>query len=263
MLSVSRVKKLLTRNRLAITFMRMLNFSLGNAKLRKGEAIFDLPAGHSCPFALRCKSSANKVTGRIKDGPFTEFRCYAASGEARSTAARRLRWHNFNLLRKCKGTSDMASLIANCLPLSTRIRIHSSGDFFSQAYFDAWLMVARQFPERTFYAYTKAIPFWVARLGQIPSNFKLVASYGGTHDALMKQHNLKNCTVFGYKHEAEAAGLAIDTDDSHAYQGDENFALVVHNTQPAGSPMAAAWQYQKTVGHGGYSRNQRKESKWN
>jgi hypothetical protein len=232
----------------------MLKFSLGNAKLRKGEAIFDLPAGHACPFANLCKSSANRITGKITDGPHTQFRCYAATGEARSSAARKVRWHNFDTLRKCKSASNMASLIANCLPLSLRIRIHSSGDFFSQAYFDAWIIVARQFPERTFYAYTKAIPFWVKRLGNIPNNLKLNASYGGTHDDLIVQYQLKSCLVVPSEEQARELGLEIDHDDTHAWQGTKHFALLIHGTQPAGSPMAKAWEKVKREGHGGYTR---------
>lgn len=231
----------------------MLKFSLGNAKLKRGEAIFDLPAGHSCPFAKLCRSSANRITGRITDGPHTEFRCYAATGEARSKAARKMRWKNFTTLRKCNGASDMASLISNSLPLSSRIRIHSSGDFFSQAYFDAWLMVARQFPERIFYAYTKALPFWVKRLNDIPSNFKLVASYGGVNDNLIAIHELKSCRVVGSEQEAKNLGLELDNDDSHAWQGNADFALLIHATQPAGSPMSKAWELVK-ASHGGYTR---------
>jgi len=231
----------------------MLHFSLGNAKLRGVTAIFDLPAGHSCPFACLCKSSANRVTGRITDGKDTQFRCYAATGEARSSAARKLRWKNFTELRG-KTASDMASLIANCLPDTFKIRIHSSGDFFSQAYFDAWLMVARQFPERTFYAYTKALPFWVNRLTVIPSNFKLVASYGGTHDILIPSYGLKSCRVVASEAEAESLGLEIDHDDTHAWQDTGDFALLIHGTQPAGTPMAKAWELVKREGKGGYAR---------
>lgn len=238
----------------------MLKFSIGNAKLQGVTAIFDLPAGHSCPFANLCKSSAHKITGRITDGPNTQFRCYAASGEARSNAARRTRWNNFNLL-KGKSASNMASLIANCLPETLKVRIHSSGDFFNQDYFDAWIIVARQYPERIFYAYTKAIPFWIKRYGEIPPNLVLTASYGGTHDNLIKTYGLKSCRVVGSEAEATALGLELDHDDTHAWKGTENFALLVHGTQPAGSVMGKAWAKLQREGKGGYTR-EKKETAW-
>jgi hypothetical protein len=171
-----------------------LKFAFGNGKLGRAVAIFNLPAGHSCPFASQCQSFADRLTGRIKDGPNTVFRCYAASLETRPNV-RRAHWHNFDLIRKAKSVSAITDLIAKNLPEAIRYRIHSSGDFFSQDYFDAWINVARMNPSSIFYAYTKALPYWVKRLGTIPPNFILNASYGGKHDDLIAQYNLKSVKV--------------------------------------------------------------------
>lgn len=118
----------------------MLKFAFGNGKLSRMTAIFDLVAGHSCPFANECRSSANRLTGKITDGPNAVIRCYAAMLETRP-AVRKAHWHNFEQV-KGKTTSQLVSLITNCLPEALRYRIHSSGDFFSQVYFDAWLQFA-------------------------------------------------------------------------------------------------------------------------
>ena len=40
-------------------------------------------------------------------------------------------------------------------------RIHESGDFWSELYFQAWLEVARQHPNIKFYAYTKQLSYWL------------------------------------------------------------------------------------------------------
>lgn len=218
----------------------MLKFAYGNLKLSKGTAIFNLPAGHSCPFAKSCLAFADRKTGKITDGPDTEFRCYAASLETRPHV-RAAHWHNFEQVRG-KTTAQLTSLIANCLPEAVRYRIHSSGDFFSQAYFDAWLAVARMHPTRTFYAYTKALPYWIKRLGSIPKNFILTASKGGTHDALIEAYGLKSATVVPDDETAENMGLPVDHDDTNAWQHGEDFALVIHGTQPAGSSWAKAWR---------------------
>lgn len=37
------------------------------------------------------------------------------------------------------------------------VRIHESGEFYSQAYVDKWLSIAKQLPSFTFYAFTKRI----------------------------------------------------------------------------------------------------------
>lgn len=217
-----------------------LIFSRGNKKLIYGQVIFNLPAGHSCPFAKNCQSFADRKTGKIRGGKNTVFRCYAASVEAVYTSARRNNWSNFDLL-KGKSKLEMTAILVRDLPAGILYRIHSSGDFFNQDYFDAWLEVARVFPNRRFYAYTKAIPFWIKRLKEIPANFVLNASYGGTHDSLIEKHNLKSVRVVYSEQEAKDLNLEIDHDDSHAYEGEKNFALLIHGTQPIGSNACKAW----------------------
>ena len=203
-------------------------------------AIFSLPAGHSCPFAKECFSKADRKTGRITDGPDTVFRCYAASLETRP-AVRAAHWHNFDLLKSKKTIGELTDFLSKQIPEALRYRVHSSGDFYSLAYFDAWMNVARMFPQTIFYAYTKALPFWVLRKDSIPANFRLVASYGGTHDHLIPAHGLRYSKVVKSESEAKKLGLNVDKDDSIAYGTNDSFALVVHGTQPKGTVWAKAW----------------------
>lgn len=163
-----------------------LIFGKGNAKLDKSTAIFSLPAGHSCPGALECLAKVNRATGKLSDGENTVFRCYATAAEYMFPNVRRSRWNNFEALKSCKGFIQMADLIESNLPSgATRVRIHQSGDFFSQNYFDAWTLVAERNPQTIFYAYTKALMYWVSRIKTIPANFKLTASRGGRFDDLI------------------------------------------------------------------------------
>ena len=231
-----------------------LKFSKGNAKLKGDTAIFSLPAGHTCPAALLCSSRAHKDTGKLTDGPQCLFRCYAASAENLFRNIRVSRWRNFEALQACKGITAMATLINRSLPRKgiKLVRIHSSGDFYSQSYFDAWLAVAKINPAIVFYAYTKALPFWVNRLADIPSNFKLVASLGGRYDAMIEQHSLRNARVVFSEAEAIKANLPIDHDDTHAWQGNGNFALLLHGTQPKGSQASKDLYSLRKQGKGGY-----------
>jgi hypothetical protein len=231
----------------------LLSFARGNAKLEKTTAIFSLPAGFTCPAAMLCLSRADKLTGKITDGPKTQFRCYAANSENLFPNVRKSRWANFEKL-KGKSIAEMATLIEASIPRKniTLVRIHSSGDFFNQDYFDAWLLVASRNPHQTFYAYTKALNFWVSRLKSIPENFKLVASRGGRYDNLIEAYKLRNVTVVFTKGEARKMKLPIDHDDTFAWRENKNFALLLHGTQPKGSQAALAWQQIKTTGGGGY-----------
>jgi hypothetical protein len=229
-----------------------LSFSNGNAKL-KGIHTFSLPAGWSCPGANLCLSKVNKLTGKIKDGINTQFRCYAASAEALFPNVRKSRWNNFELLKKCAGVDEMVNLILSSLPKKAKIiRAGQSGDFYSQNYFDAWLKVAAIKKDIIFYAYTKSIPFVFARKDVIPNNFKVVASKGGKYDDLIEKNNLRFAEVVFSKNEAKEKGLKLDKTDSIAYKGKTSFGLLLHNTQPAGTLAAKAWQNIKLNEGGGY-----------
>ena len=218
----------------------LLKFSGSNAKLKgQGYAIFDLPAGYTCPGALDCMTKANKETGKIKDGACQKFRCFAASLEAIFANTRKSRWHNLELLRAARTVNGMFELLReSIIPARNGYRWHASGDFFSQTYFDAFLKLAADRPRKLFYAYTKSLPFWVkaGAEGRIPENVVLTASRGGNYDDLIKEHSLREVVTVYHPDQAKAMGLEIDHDDSLARNPHVNkFALLIHGTQPANS----------------------------
>ena len=162
------------------------------------------------------------------------------------------------------------------------LRVHVSGDFYAQSYFDAWMIAATDNPDITFYSYTKSLPYWIKARenGTIPSNYKLVASYGGKKDALIGENGFKFAKVcfspdeakyyptlsadaadypltgermedgtplraFTYKDSdgniISRTGLTVcDEDDFPAYGSDVPFALLLHGTQPKDSEAAAS-----------------------
>jgi hypothetical protein len=230
-----------------------LKFGKGNAKLDKTIATFSLPAGWTCPGAAQCLARADRNTGKVADGPLQQFRCFAATAESAYRNVRESRWHNFDLL-KGKTRDEMSELILASLPESeTIVRIHVSGDFFSADYFGAWLDVAKSRPATKFYAYTKSIPMWKALADSIPANLILTASEGGRFDAQI--NGFKRAKVVFSEDQAAALGLAIDHDDSHAYDGNESFALLLHGTQAKGTVAAKALTALRHLNVGGYSRS--------
>ena len=234
---------------------QLLKFQKGNAKLDKSIYTFSLPAGHSCPFAFECKASADRNTGKITDGKDQIFRCFSASSEAVYTSARNSRWKNFDLLKVCNTKKQMVELITLSLPSkANKFRVHVSGDFFNQMYFDAWMQVAKNNPNKKFYAYTKSIPYWVKRKDDIPDNFELTGSLGGKKDSIIAQEDLKHARVVFTDKEAKVLKLEIDHDDSHASDGKKNFALLLHGGQKAGSKASVALQDLKKKGFKGYSK---------
>jgi len=242
----------------------MVKFSKANAKieaLAKVESLqkylegkkvysFDLLSGYSCPFAKECLSKATENSeGKrtIKDGPDTEFRCFSASQEVQYTALYNLRKNNFDSLRKLN-TIELVKEILEAMPKDLGVcRIHVAGDFFNEKYFLAWLTIAKMFPQKLFYAYTKSLTYWLTNQSLVDSlpNFILTASYGGKSDALIESHSLRASTVVFSEPEAESLGLTIDHDDSHAADPelqDQDFALLIHGTQPKATKASRALQ---------------------
>jgi len=242
----------------------MLKWSKANAKIESLSQVpslqqyfankrkvysLDLVSGYSCPFAVDCLSKAvvDPDTGKatIQDGPNTEFRCFSASQEVQYPNVRNSRWHNFNHLRKLS-VSDIVDSIQESMPKNMGItRIHVGGDFFSFNYFQAWLEVARNNTDRLFYAYTKSLPYWDRVRSDCSSlyNFVLTASYGGRRDDMITDKSFRSSKVVFSVEQADALGLEIDHDDSHAADPssqDQDFALLIHNTQPKGSEAAEA-----------------------
>lgn len=215
--------------------MQLLKFQQGNAKLGKNIFTFSLPAGHACPFANECLSKADKLTGKLTDGPNTQFRCFAASAEAVYPNVRIARWHNFDLLKKLNSVKATDLILASLPKKANIVRIHVSGDFFNESYFLAWLQVAKLKPEVLFYAYTKSLIYWVNYIKDIPTNLVLNASEGGKLDAQISEHGLKFAKVVYSPEQAEELGLLIDHTDEAAYKTKESFALLIHGQQPKGS----------------------------
>jgi hypothetical protein len=171
-------------------------------------------------------------------------------------SVRKSRWNNFDLL-KGKTTQEIAALILESLPFEAKlVRVHVSGDFFNDAYFQAWMSVALERPQTVFYAYTKSIKTWIENRALVPGNFKLTASFGGKDDQLISEHGLKRALVVFSVDQAEKLGLEIDHDDSHAYGSERSFALLLHGTQPKGSVAAKALSVLKAQGHTGYSKKE-------
>ncbi len=222
----------------------VLSFGDSNVKLRKiGAIYFSLPAGYTCPFAKDCLAFRNRHGKVFKSTGTTvkqkgKFTCYAV-GDERIPAVREKRWRNYDLLRAHKNSpEEMADLIDRSLDYHEQekgafnlVRIHDAGDFWSQEYFDAWLMVADQRTDTIFYAYTKSLPYWRARKDQIPSNFRLIASAGGKEDHIIDKEGFRQAVVAQTEDEAKKLGLQIDWNDILAAFGEEDFALLLHGVQ--------------------------------
>ena len=225
----------------------------------------DLLSGYSCPFAKGCLSKAvvdENGKRHIEDGKDNEFRCFSASQEVQYNGVYNLRKHNFDTLRGLH-LNDMIHELNQSMPKNLGIcRIHVAGDFFNSDYMFAFINMVMMHTDRLFYAYTKSLKYWLKYREYVDllDNFVLTASFGGRDDDMIAEHNLRSTKVVFSESEAADLELDIDHDDSHAARpsmSDQDFALLIHGTQPKGTEASEALKALK--GKGSYSRKKKPE----
>ena len=188
--------------------------------------------------------------------------------EARRPNVRATRWHNFDLLKETKSVQDKVSLICDSLPEALKrvggiLRVHIGGDFFNYNYFKAWMKVATMFPRIRFYAYTKSVKLlaqFINEYNGLPNNFVFTCSRGGKYDNLIPSTNVKSAKVFFSQEEIDALGLNVDHTDELAIFGEDNFALLIHGSQPAKSDASKALSANKKKGFSGYKTRQKSKT---
>ena len=256
-----------------------LQLSDENSKLEKLNIVsMSLPVGYTCKYAGSCKTfveplgrnEKGKFQTRLRTTPNTLTHCFMGSVEQRSPEYRAKVWYNAYLLEvpaavryMNKGLLDAVAADPADISMEELIirsinnykeqegkkiklfRIHAGGDFFSQEYFDAWITAANHFQkEIIFYAYTTSLPYWSARVNDIPPNFRLVAS-AETASRRAYRESVKSAIdsfrkVY-IKDTPQAAAkdrLQIDVNDFEAVLGEGDFALLLHGArQEAGKTI--------------------------
>ena len=182
-----------------------MRYSLGNQKLYATyestglkTAAFDLPAGFTCPAANICLSYA-MPDGRVKLGKDAKFTCYAAKTAAMYPATKRMQSDNLKKVNgfiRDYGIDCTADMIASDIESSGFgiVRIHSSGDMFSNDYTKVWLRVAEQCESVLFFGYTKVyMSYRMLNDVRFP-NLAFAFSIGSKQDAWIKDSDV-TCTV--------------------------------------------------------------------
>lgn len=223
--------------------MIKLKFGKGNGKMQKLAGYlgipkshiltFDVPAGYTCAKANICKSYANRYTGKVT--MVGTVLCYAAKSERYLPSVRRGRWFNYMALlglgNDVKAIAE--AIIANIAKQTEIVRIHSSGEFYSKAYFEAWVMVAKALPQIQFFGYTKHLEY---ALADKPNNFVLQYSFGGLDDDLYKTmiaegRVIPTCKIGEYENqypEKVVCGKDGEHEDYFAILNRESFVIMAH-----------------------------------
>lgn len=195
-----------------------LQWSRDNSKLAKlGTIGFGIPAFASetgfktCPMAGACAGY-----------------CYARQGAYTFPVVKAARESN---LRETQNTASFTakamSDLRNMRKVTT-VRVHDSGDFYSQEYLNAWYAIARAFPDIVFYAYTKSLhlDLWSKK----PRNFRIIQSVGGVMDDDINTRR-PHSRVFPTDYARRQAGYGDGhITDTLAIRGARKIGLVYHGT---------------------------------
>jgi hypothetical protein len=206
-----------------------LKWTEGNSKLQKTSGAdvrvlgYGIPADfnfelageimNTCPGALACRGV-----------------CYAKQGSYTWAAVKAARKHNLDAFI-ADPEAFVAGAIADLERLTRRyrvVRVHDSGDFFSQSYLDAWCRISGAFPGVVFYAYTKSFHLdWNA----LPANFHVTQSMGGRFDVDL-DFDFPHARIFA-THEDRIAADYVDGSESDwpAINGDTRIGLVYHGNK--------------------------------
>ena len=219
-----------------------LQFSKANAKLKKlvkmvlPSELQGLKVAHIVSFALPAFKSADGFKVCPGAGACAAV-CYARQGAYTWKAATTLRENNLEALRGMLATHSpraLAVALLAALPKSARVvRVHDSGDFFSQSYLDAWCLVASKRPGIIFYAYTKSFDL---DFSAVPSNLRITFSEGSMYDAELdkaaRRWGFGRSRIFATAEDRNVAGyIDGDSSDLPAIMGEDKIGFVYHGVR--------------------------------
>ena len=182
-------------------------------KLNKVKVVaFNLPPVKTCPQAKQC------IRG-----------CYACQGRYTFKTIRAKLQANLDAANSPVFQASIQTELNKLKP--THVRLHTSGDIFSQEYLNTWISIANSNSSIIFYAYTKSIEL-VKNTSNIPSNMVFIFSLGGLQDALINPNTDRHARVFPSVEALQASGYTdASKDDLLAIGSNHRIGLVYHGVK--------------------------------
>jgi Gene product 88 len=182
----------------------MKYITFGNSKLKRSYVnygivvgAFDLPAGKTCPRAGKCLDFCYASTGMYG---FPAVRNHCAENHALALSDAFVDTINAELAETKRNGERKVDVL----------RIHSSGDFFSEEYCNAWADICDANPGVTFYAYSKSWKMVESSNLANCENFTCIPSMGGKDDAELAGRPCARVVPEGYE---VGSGEALGDDD--------------------------------------------------
>jgi len=182
-----------------------------NSKLKETSNYFDvkifnfnIPAYNdkrtgkvTCPFAVK------KIVDNVKIG--CGWYCYADKNFYKFSNVQNGLSNKYQATKNKSFVDDVIKeLNSKRTTKQIYVRIHDAGDFYSPAYLDKWIDIAKALPNIRFYAYTKSHDFF--RSITLPDNFDITYSTGSKLDHKLNRLNEKHAEIFNSVKDLQDAG---------------------------------------------------------
>jgi hypothetical protein len=184
--------------------LRVFNFGIPAYKSASGKL--------TCPFADEC----------------VKF-CYAKKGAYIWSNVQPAFEKRYQLTKTDDFIPAMIDEIVNKRP--DYIRVHDSGDYYSPAYLEKWLRIARTFPEVKFYSYTNCVN--MLKNVDLPDNYDIIFSDSGKQKHMIDQTIDRHTKIFNSQDELMSKGY-IDASKIDLYatkwfnKDNINVGLIAH-----------------------------------
>lgn len=159
--------------------LRVFNFGITAYKTKSGKI--------TCPFADKC----------------VKF-CYAKKGAYIWSNVAKVFEQRYELTK----SKDFIDIMKKEI-IKKRVdflRVHDSGDFYSNKYFLNWMQIAKSLPNVKFYAYTNSIQIVKNNKNNIPENFDFIFSDSGKQINLIDKNKDRYTKIFKTEKELLQAG---------------------------------------------------------
>jgi hypothetical protein len=94
------------------------------------------------------------------------------------------------------------------------VRVHDSGDYYSRAYLDKWLVIAAIHPHIKFYSYTNCVE--MLKKADLPDNYDIIYSDSGKQKHLIDQSKDRHTKIF-HDHDELLSSAYVDASKIDLY----------------------------------------------
>ena len=188
-----------------LAMRRVLNFGIPAYKSTTGKI--------TCPFADECVKY-----------------CYARKGTFRWPNTINAYEHRFRIAR----SPDFENIMNAALLIKNPhfVRVHDSGDYFSEKYMDRWFSIMRANPGIKFYSYTNSVLLMKQHINDMPHNFDVIFSTDGKQRDKVDKTKDRHAVIFNTVEELEAAGYVNASENdllaTRWYSENKKVGLIKH-----------------------------------